>query len=231
MSSGRARRSRARAGRVPVHQRVDRALGVEQRRLRGRPVQCDLSEPVAVALGPRRPVVEPDPVTQQQLREPVPQRIRSTRTASRARTRSRSASSSRPGTRTACSFPASNNLTSSSASRRSVLTRSPGARGILLGAATTHSTRRFASSRASPYPVGPASYATRTGLGTRAQNAAASPASPFIRNVRNSPLSASSTAATIFVACTSKPTRVLAFAMAGSSYSVVDRPRGGYRAA
>ncbi len=57
------------------------------------------------------------------------------------------------------------------------------------------------------------------------------PESPFIRNVRNSPLSASSTAATIFVACTSKPTRDLAFAMAGSSYSVVDRLRGGYRAA
>jgi hypothetical protein len=29
-------------------------------------------KPVAVALGPRRPVVEPDPVTQQQLREPMP---------------------------------------------------------------------------------------------------------------------------------------------------------------
>src|SRR4051794_15285940 len=44
-------------------------------------------------------------------------------------------------------------------------------------------------------------------------------------NVKNcsSPLSASSTAATIFVACTSRPTRVLAFDMAGSSYAVVDR--------
>src|SRR3954469_16019944 len=44
-------------------------------------------------------------------------------------------------------------------------------------------------------------------------------------NVKNcsSPLSASSTAATIFVACTSRPTRVLAFAMAGSSYAIVDR--------
>jgi hypothetical protein len=39
-----------------------------------------------------------------------------------------------------------------------------------LGAATTHSTRRRASSRASPYPVGPASYATRTGPGNPAQN-------------------------------------------------------------
>ncbi len=62
-----------------------------------------------------------------------------TRTASRARTRSRSASSSGPGTRTACSLPASSSRTSSSASRRSVFTRSPDARGILLGAATTHS--------------------------------------------------------------------------------------------
>jgi hypothetical protein len=32
----------------------------------------------------------------------------------------------------------------------------------------------------------------------------------------------SATAATIFVACTSKPTTVLAFAMAGSCYAVVD---------
>ena len=70
------------------------------------------------------------------------QRIRSIRTASRARTRSRSASSSAPGTRTACSLPASSNRTRCSASRRSVLTRSPAARGILLGAATTHSTPR-----------------------------------------------------------------------------------------
>ena len=34
------------------------------------------------------------------------------------------------------------------------------------------------------------------------------------------------TAATIFVACTSRPTRVLAFAMAGSSYAVVGRRAG-----
>src|SRR5665213_91694 len=149
------------------------------------------------------------------------QRIRSTRTASRARTRSRNASSSSPGTLTGCSFPASSSRASNSASRRSVFTRSPLARGILLGAATTHSTPRFASSRASPYPVGPASYATLAGRGNPAQKPAAPALSPLIVNVCSSPVSASSTTATIFAACTSKPTRVLAFVMAGSSYAIV----------
>jgi hypothetical protein len=49
-------------------ERIDRALGVEQRCLRGRPFQHDLREPVAVTLRPRWPVIEPDPVTQQQRR-------------------------------------------------------------------------------------------------------------------------------------------------------------------
>jgi hypothetical protein len=55
-----------------VRQRVDRAARVEQRRLCRWPVQRDRPQPVAVALRPRRPVVEPDPVPQQQLREPMP---------------------------------------------------------------------------------------------------------------------------------------------------------------
>ena len=118
-----------------------------------------------------------------------------------------------------------------SASRASVFTRSPVARGIFDGAATTHSTPRFASPRASPYPVGPASYATLTGRGRPAQNPTAANVSPFIANDFTSPVSTSSTAATIFAACTSKPTRVLAFAMAGSSYSVVGRRAGSSRAA
>jgi hypothetical protein len=48
-------------------ERVDRALGVEHRRLRGRPAQLDGRQPVAVSLRPRRPVLEADAVTQQQL--------------------------------------------------------------------------------------------------------------------------------------------------------------------
>ena len=47
----------------------------------------------------------------------------------------------------------------------------------------------------------------------------------------SSPVSTSNTAATIFVACTSKPTTVLAFAMAGSSYAIVGRRAGSSRAA
>src|SRR5439155_18623597 len=51
-------------------------------------------------------------------------------------------------------------LASRSASRRSVLTSSPEARGIFDGAATVQAIPTAAQARASPYPVGPASYAT-----------------------------------------------------------------------
>ena len=76
---------------------------------------------------------------------------------------------------------------------------------------------------ANAYPVGPASYAARTGRGNPAHNPAACPISP--PNVKNcsSPVSASSTAATILLACTSRPTRLLAFATAGSSSAIVGR--------
>lgn len=52
--------------------------------------------------------------------------------------------------------------------------------GQEIGAATTHSAPRFTSSRASPYPVGPASYAARTGAGNPTQNADAVSLSPLI---------------------------------------------------
>src|SRR5207248_5396062 len=74
--------------------------------------------------------------------------------------------------------------------------------------------------------VGPASYATLTGRGRPAQNPAAARTSPVIANAFNSPVSASSTAATIFAACTSRPTRVLAFAMAGSPIRLWAAARG-----
>src|SRR5450755_2642890 len=212
-------------------ERVDRAAGVQHRRVRRRPVQRDRRKPLAVTLGPRLPVIEPDPVTQQQLRQAMASshQIHPDRVAGADQVAQRPSSS--PGTLTACSLPANNNRTRCSASRRSVFTRSPLARGILLGAATTHSTPRLASSRARSYPVGPASYATRTGRAKPAQNPAAPSASPLIENVCSCPVSASRTAATIFVACTSKPTRLLAFAMAGSSnmrlWAVARRlPRG-----
>ena len=121
-------------------------------------------QPRAMALGPRPPVVEPNPVAQQQLREPVtgahqiqPQRLpRANEITQRFLLGARDADlvklAGQQQPRRCCS-----------ASRASVLTLSPVARGIFDGAATTHSTRRFVSSRARPYPVGPASYATRTG--------------------------------------------------------------------
>ena len=63
-----------------------------------------------------------------------------------------------------------------SASRRSVLTRSPDARGIFDGAATVQAIPAAAHARASPYPVGPASYATRTGAGNRCSHSTVSTA-------------------------------------------------------
>jgi hypothetical protein len=56
--------------------------------------------------------------------------------AARVRTRSRIASWSASGTHTAVSSPARNSLACVVASRRSVLTRSPGRRGISDGATT-----------------------------------------------------------------------------------------------
>jgi hypothetical protein len=55
-----------------VAERVDRAACVEHRGLRGWPRQRDRHQPGAVTFRPRSSVVEPDPVPQQQLREPVP---------------------------------------------------------------------------------------------------------------------------------------------------------------
>ena len=65
-------------------------------------------------------------------------RIRSPRQSSRARTRSRAASCSTEGTVTAVRSSIRSSRASSNASRLSVLTRSPGARRIFDGAATSH---------------------------------------------------------------------------------------------
>jgi hypothetical protein len=63
----------------------------------------------------------------------------------------------RVGIITAVSSPARAKPASESASRRSVLMRSPGRRGILAGATTSQPKPAARSSRARPYPHGPAS--------------------------------------------------------------------------
>jgi hypothetical protein len=80
-------------------------------------------------------------LTQQQLGQPMPGPHQITAASSRARTRSRAASSATVGTRTAGSSLRCNNRASRSASRRSVLTRSPGGHSSLDGATTTQPTR------------------------------------------------------------------------------------------
>ena len=143
----------------------------------------DRRQPLAVACRPCGAVVEPDPVPQQQLGEPMPaahqvhphripradQVTQRLLLIARNPDRMQLAGQQQPDEMLGVT-------------RRSVLTLSPLARGILEGAATTHSTPRLASSRASPYPVGPASYAARTGRGSPAQNAVAFAFSPLIAN-------------------------------------------------
>ena len=84
-------------------------------------------------------------------------RLRSASSAARARTKSRTASSASVGTRIGVSSPARSSRASRLASRLSVLTRSPGRRGISDGATTSQATPIEASSRCSSNPPGPAS--------------------------------------------------------------------------
>src|SRR4029077_17562922 len=76
------------------------------------------------------------------------------------------------------------------------------------GAATTQLIPASVHARASPYPVGPASYTTRTGDGSVLNHAtvASDPGGP--RNDRTSPLPRSITPATTERACTSSPTQL-----------------------
>ena len=107
--------------------------------------------------GPGALAVEHQVVAEQQLRQPLPGRVRSPRQSSRARTRSRAASCSTVGTVTAVGSSIRSSRASSNASRASVLTRSCGARRIFDGAAASHRAPAAVRSRARPNPVGPAS--------------------------------------------------------------------------
>src|SRR5258708_1191217 len=77
------------------------------------------------------------------------------------------------------------------------------------------------SARASVNPVGPASYATLTGPGSPAQNSTTSPVLPGKRRERSSPDSRSAVTATTFPTRTSNPTKLLTFAMVGTSMIAV----------
>src|SRR4029453_15281500 len=72
-------------------------------------------------------------------------------------------------------------LTSRSASRRSVFTRSLAARGISPGAHTKQSIPAACNLRANTNPVGPASYVARTDPASPAANAATSSLEPGSR--------------------------------------------------
>ena len=76
------------------------------------------------------------------------------------------------------------------------------------GAATTHSMPDAYSSRASPHPVGPASYAARVGPGSPARYPTTFAVSLGSRHERTSPESASSVTASTLRACTSRPAQL-----------------------
>ena len=102
--------------------------------------------------------VEDMPAAQQQLADPVARAPSDRRADPRARGPGRAAPrSSIAGTTTGRNCPAACNRASLSASRVSVLTRSPGWRGIAPGEQTITSIPAARPARASPNPVGPAS--------------------------------------------------------------------------
>src|SRR5271165_2318099 len=130
------------------------------------------------------------------------------------------------------SSPAASSRTRRIASRRSVLTRSPEPFGIDPGATTRTSTPSAHAARASPKPVGPASYTASTSEPRPARNPTTSSGGIRSFTTLTSPVAGSTTAACVCAAWTSRPTSVLAFnAMVGSSYVVVGAARGATRTA
>ena len=105
---------------------VDRGDQVSEHQLRGWLLELLTGEPAPVSDRPGRGLGIDPAMTQQHLRDPVAGVIRSRRHASWARISSRAASTSTGGTTTLVNEPASSSLASSSASLRSVLTRSDG---------------------------------------------------------------------------------------------------------
>ena len=201
---------------------------IQQCRLRRRPAEVDGRQPRRWRRSTRYRH-RTEAVTEQQLREPVPGAHQIQPQLSRARTRSRNASSSGPGTRTGCSFPASS---SRPCARHHARRFSPGPRRarIFDGAATTHSTPA-SSVRARGHTRSGRPHTRRAPVVADRRRTRPPPPSRPHRERLQLPVSASKTAATIFVACTSRPTRDLAFAMAGSSIFGCGPPRGCSRAA
>src|SRR5213080_3024008 len=94
------------------------------------------------------------------------------------------------------------------ASRRSVLTRSPGGRCSFDGATTSHLTPADPNARANPNPVGPASYATATGPGNCATQPSTTSLAGTSRWPNTRPVAQSTASATTDRAWTSSPTVV-----------------------
>ena len=119
--------------------RLDGRDAIFQHDVMRRVFELQSGQPAPVHQRPGRPVIMMAMAQQEagQLLARLPHRLRTA--ARRARTRSRIASWAGSGTQTGVSSPARCSLARLIASRRSVLIRSPGLRGINDGATTTHS--------------------------------------------------------------------------------------------
>jgi hypothetical protein len=129
---------------------------VDERHPRAQIIEPQGAQPAHVLAGPRRAgPSQRKSRRKSSLLSRCRARIRSPRQSPSARTTSRNCTSATVGTNANLSSPAASNLTSRSASRRSVLTRSPDARATLPAATTRKSIPRPFASRASPNAVGP----------------------------------------------------------------------------
>jgi hypothetical protein len=99
----------------------------------------------------------------------------------------RSSASPTDGIVTSVSSPAANNRARRIASRLSVLTRSAGGHSVSPGARTPISIPSAGARRASPYPVGPASYTIRAGRSTPRSHGSSSCGRPTTRRSRLHP--------------------------------------------
>jgi hypothetical protein len=150
------------------------------------------------------------PMAEEQLREPVPSAHQIAASVLAGADQITRGLLLRPGHRTGVVSPSRSSLASRSASRRVVVTLSAAAR-IFDGAATTQLIPAPAHARASRYPVGPASYTSRTGAGNVVSHSTVASHPGGSRSDRTSPLPRSITPATTDRACTSSPTQLPSF--------------------
>ena len=113
---------------------IDCVYRILENDLLSRVIELLLRQPTQMRPAPMLAAAEDPPMAQQKRQQLLTLAARSCDAASRARMRSRTASCTVSGTQTDVNSPARNSRASVTASRRLVLTRSPGFFGIKVGA-------------------------------------------------------------------------------------------------